>query len=199
MTQPVGQADSPSTGEIPEDDNWSHIRETINMLYLAVCQIEATMTDSNKSVDTLTHSFTHLATHTNAVSKQIQDLSQPEELDSFRADLTATAAEMQSNISASVQAFQFYDRVCQRLDHVARSLEKVSELMSNGSRVFNPSDWQSLQETIKGSYTMEAERIMFEFIMRGGSVKEALEIYHHHFQSESDKKSDIDNDEIELF
>lgn len=45
---------------------------------------------------------------------------------------------------------------------------------------------------------MEAERIMFEFIMRGGSVKEALEIYHHHF-IEKQHHDDSTNDEIELF
>ncbi len=183
----------------PDASNWSHIKETINMLYLAVCQIEATMNDSNKSVDTLTHSFTKLATHTAEVSQHIQELTQPEELTVFKQDLQQTASEMQSNINASIQAFQFYDRVCQRLDHVARSLEKVSDLMQTDDRMFSPAEWQKLQEKIKGSYTMEAERIMFEFIMRGGSVSEALEIYRHHFESEKNNDRDIDNDEIELF
>ena len=44
-------------------EDWSHVRETINMLCLAVCQIEATMADSNHSVATLTQSFTQLAEH----------------------------------------------------------------------------------------------------------------------------------------
>ncbi|SMF31119.1 hypothetical protein SAMN02745866_02039 [Alteromonadaceae bacterium Bs31] len=183
----------------PDPTSWSHIRETVNMLYLAVCQIEATMNDSNKSVDTLTHSFTTLATHTGDVSRQVQQLTLPQELDSFKQDLAETAAEMQSNINASIQAFQFYDRVCQRLDHVARSLEKVSSLMQTEERMFSPDEWKKLQEKIKGSYTMEAERIMFEFIMRGGSVNEALDIYRHHFDTEKGNNKDIDNDEIELF
>ncbi len=178
---------------------WSHMQETINMLYLAVCQIEATMVDSNKSVDTLTHSFTELATHTGEVSEQIQKLQKPDEFDAFKADLAATASDMQFNIKASIQAFQFYDRICQRLDHVARSLEKVSNLLNEEDQAFKPEEWRRLQEGIKGSYTMEAERIMFEFIMRGGSVKEALQIYHHHFEKEKDSSTDIDNDEIELF
>ena len=185
------------TGEIGLDD-WSHVRETINMLYLAICQIEATMTDSNKSVDTLTSSFTALAGHTQSVSSQIQNLTEPNQLNQFKEDIQRTASELNGNISASIQAFQFYDRVCQRLQHVTQSLEKVSGLLNSEQTLQNPGSWTNIQEEIKSSYTMEAERIMFEFIMRGGSVKEALEIYQHHFDAEN-QSVDQDNDEIELF
>lgn len=179
------------------DQDWCHVRETVNMLYLAVCQIEATLKDSNRSVDTLTNSFTALANHTQSVSDQVQNLNMPSELDGFKEDITETAKELNANISSSVQAFQFYDRVCQRLDHVARSLESVSGILSSDARITNPNEWVSVQESIKSNYTMEAERIMFEYIMRGGTVKEALEIYHHHF--DDNKPVDLDEDEIELF
>ncbi len=184
--------------EATNQPDWSHIRETVNMLYLAVCQIETTLADSNNSVDTLTASFTALATHTNSVSEEVQKLTEPTELEAFKEDITDTAKELQTNISASVQAFQFYDRVCQRLDHVARSLESVSGILECDEKIVSPNEWKTVQESIKSSYTMEAERIMFEFIMRGGNVNEALEIYKHHFQRE-DNNVDEDNDEIELF
>ncbi len=177
---------------------WSHVCETINMLYLAVCQIETTMSDSNTSVDTLTRSFTHLAEHANDVSCQIQSLHKVEELESFKQDISDTAKELNVNISSSVQAFQFYDRVCQRLDHVSQSLAKVTNIMSDQDQLNDPSAWRQVQEDIKGSYTMEAERVMFEFIMRGGSVQEALEIYRHHFEKNTEQDP-TDDDEIELF
>ena len=193
----------PSEKVITEDltpekqiESWSHIVETINMLYLAVCQIEATMADSNSSVDTLTQSFTNLANHAGEVGNQIQTIEKVEELEEFKQDVTNTTNEMQANISASIQAFQFYDRVCQRIDHVARSLEQVTELLSDNDRMCSPDAWKTAQDKIKSSYTMEAERIMFEFIMRGGTVKEALNIYAHHFANEDNSN---DEDEIELF
>ncbi len=179
-------------------EQWSHVMETINMLYLAVCQIETTMADSNTSVNTLTSSFTQLAEHTNGVSRQIQGLTKAEELDTFKVDIVNTAAEMNENIKASVRAFQFYDRVCQRLDHVSKSLEKVTLVMADYDQLNNPAAWKDIQEAIKASYTMEAERVMFEYIMRGGSVQEALEVYRHHFDETGDKP-DEDGDEIELF
>jgi len=181
-----------------KSDEWSHVRETVSMLYLAVCQIEATLRDSNTNVETLTNSFTALAAHTNDVSEHVQSVKKPEELDSFKAEVSETASELQTNISSSIQAFQFYDRVCQRLDHVCRSLENVSGLLECDRKLTSVEEWRQVQNSIKSSYTMEAERIMFEFIMRGGSVKEALEIYSHHFEL-GNTEVDQDNDEVELF
>ncbi len=191
MREPVAASESNAS-------DWSHVHETINMLYVAVCQIEATLSDSHSSVETLTGSFTRLAAHTNDVSNQIQDLTEVHQLDQFKSDIADTAAEMNSNISASIRAFQFYDRICQRLDHVARSLEKVSSVIGDENQIHEPTAWQSIQQAIKNSYTMEAERIMFEFIMRGGSIEEALKIYRHQFALESEPQDDS-GDEIELF
>jgi len=191
-------ADQPEL-QTTDSSEWSHVKETINMLYLAVCQIEATMSESNKSVETLTSAFTKLASHTIAIGQQAEQLQTTSELSPFKSDLIETTGEMQVNINASIQAFQFYDRICQRLDHIARSLEKMSGLMADGQQLSQPSEWQTLKDYIKGSYTMEAERIMFEYIMRGGSVDEALKIYNHHFEKEKAKSPDADNDEIELF
>jgi len=186
-----------SSSNHTDDSNWSHVRETVNMLYLAICQIEATLKDSNTSVMTLTETFTALANHTSDVSTQVQALKEPKELDSFKQDISKTALELQTNIGSSIQAFQFYDRVCQRLDHVTCSLEHVTELLECGERIQQPKEWKKVQDEIKSSYTMEAEHLMFEFIMRGGTVKQALEIYRHHF--EEPNKLDQDNDEVELF
>jgi len=179
-------------------EDWSHVRETINMLYLAVCQIETTMADSNASVDTLTQSFTSLASHNNEVAQKIQSVDKPGDLDEFKRDLQDTAARMNTHISASVQAFQFYDRVCQRLDHVARSLEKVSEVMDDDQTLHHPDAWKRIQVAIRDSYTMEAERVMFEHIMKGGSITEALAIYQEHFNHQTSHPKD-DLDDVELF
>lgn len=188
-------SDTPLEPGLASND-WSHIKETVNMLYLAICQIQATMDDSNKSVDTLTHSFAAIANHSAEVGNQIEKIKHPDEIAELKKDMIHTASEIKSNVAASIEAFQFYDRVCQRLDHVAQSLENVSSLMEDENDVHSPKAWLDIQEGIKNRYTMEAERIMFEFIMRGGKVKDALEIYQHHF---SNTDSDNTGDEIELF
>ena len=105
---------------------------------------------------------------------------------------------MDANIGASIQAFQFYDRVCQRLDHVARSLEKVSGVMNDEHSLHEPKAWRRIQDDIKNSYTMEAERAMFEHIMDGGNIEDALNIYQRCFNHSTSHPRD-DADDVELF
>lgn len=185
---------TPASGLAPDD--WSHVRETINMLCLAVCQIEATLADSNGAVEVLTQSFTRLAEHSDSVARELQNIQRVDDLNAFKQDIFDTSKEMSANVSASIQAFQFYDRVCQRLDHVARGLERVSTLMEDRGQINDPDAWHRVQESVRESYTMEAERIMFEFIMRGGSVRDALQIYRHHFEQTD---SGDERDDIQLF
>ena len=188
---------NPDNSVLTSKSDLLHIKETISMLYLAVCQIEASIKESNTSVDSLTSSFTDLAKHSREVDQHVQKMSDLSDIDNIKQQVSETSQEMQSKINQAITAFQFYDRVSQRLDHVARNLERVSDVIGNPVDINNPSIWEHIQNEVKNSYSMESERIMFEHIMRGASVKEALEIYQHHF-SQEDAEED-DGDEVELF
>lgn len=197
MNQNMSIGQTPPTGQPP---NWCYIQETITMLYLSVCQIESSMNDSGRSVDQLTQSFTELAQHSREVDEHVQNLNDVSEIQAFKNEVSATAREMQEKINQAITAFQFYDRISQRLDHVSNSLEHMSDLMSSPMEINDPSAWQRIQEHVKNSYTMESERLMFEQIIRGATVKEALATYQHHFDEEQLAQSNNnDEDEVELF
>lgn len=186
-----------STAHNPDLD-WSQLRETITMLALAVAQVESSMTDGAQSVSTLTESFTRMADYVKKI-RHITGKVNPNNLDQFKAAIDSTATELEADVQDAVIAFQFYDRISQRLDHVCRSLDKLGVLISSPDALYNPNKWHNFQEEIKNSYTMEAERIMFEHILRGHSIEEALEIYQHHFDEEENGKDEENGDEIELF
>lgn len=177
---------------------WDHISETVTMLYLAVCQIEASVCDSNKSVAHLTESFTRLAQHNLHLNERIQSLPDSADTTSIKSEAAESSQQMQSTINESIEAFQFYDRISQRLDHVAHGLEGVCDIFNDKEKRDDPASWKNIQEEVRSSYSMEAERIMFEHILRGASVKEALKIYHHHFDA-SETDSISGEDEVELF
>ena len=179
------------------DLDWSQIRETITMLALAVAQVESSMTDGEQSVSTLTASFTEMAQYI-AKLRDVSAKITPEKLDKYKKVIAATTQELENNVQGAVVAFQFYDRITQRLEHVCNSLDQLGGLINDKGALFNPDKWHALQDQIKSSYTMEAERIMFEYILRGHSISEALEIYRHHFEEDGSETSD-DDDEIELF
>ncbi|MGR6873773.1 hypothetical protein ACU6U9_15995 [Pseudomonas sp. HK3] len=180
------------------DLDWSQIKETITMLALAVAQVESSMKDGEQSVGTLSASFTDMAEYVSQI-RTLTDKVTPESLDRYKAVISETTNNLEHNVHNAVMAFQFYDRISQRLDHVCNSLDKLGSLISQKDSLYNPESWKNLQNEIKGSYTMEAERIMFEHILLGHSIEEALEIYRHHFDA-SDKGTDQQSgDEVELF
>lgn len=168
------------------------------MLALAVAQVESSMTDGAQSVDTLTQSFTHMAHYIKKIRTVTQKVT-VDTLPTFQKVIESTALTLEENVQEAVVAFQFYDRISQRLDHVCNSLDQLGGLINDPAALYNPSSWHELQEKIKSSYSMEAERIMFEHILRGHSIQDALEIYRHHFNKNEEGASSEGGDEIELF
>jgi len=156
------------------DLDWSHVGETVRMLNLAVAQIEMSMKEGDDSVDTLTDAFTTMA----ARVKVIENLAKQKQDDDSKQvveQCDAVAGEMQQTI----MAFQFYDKVTQRLNHVSHSLAALVDLVGDQSRLHNPIEWSVLQEKIKSKYTMPAEHDMFEKVMQGMSIEEVIEQLRH--------------------
>lgn len=189
-----------STSMKPDLD-WSQVRETISMLTLAVAQIESTLRDGEKSVSELTDSFTSIAEKLQNISSISENIRQTNAASAEMADIIdGNTLDIGSKVSKAVVAFQFYDRLTQRLEHVKRDLNWLGQLIGKPSELYNPLAWQKLQQDIMQNYTMEEERLMFEHIMQGASVDEALEIYRHHFASnQQTKEQDDTGDDIELF
>lgn len=179
--------------------NFSQVGETIAMLALTVAQIETSMKEGDKSVNQLTDSFTDLASHSQEIIEEAQklDVNTPHEA-LIRKSMLQAAEGLTGKIQQAVIAFQFYDRLSQRLDHASHSLEKIGHLIADSGERYEENAWRKVQDEIKSSYTMEAERIMFEHIMRGHSVAEALEIYQHQFNKDEEGNFNTDDD-VEFF
>lgn len=182
--------DSPrgTTAHMP-DLNWSQVRETVLLLELAAGQIEAAMRDSGASVDVLTDSFTSMAGTMRMITDTIQAL--PEQSDA-RQGLLGAAEQVSGMVHQAIIAFQFYDKLTQRLSHVCQSLGGLSELVSDRNRLFQPQEWVDLQNRIRAKYTTADERTMFEAVMEGMPVVDAIE---HYIEAMKSKQ----NNDIELF
>jgi hypothetical protein len=188
-----------STAQNPDLD-WSQVRETINMITLAVAQIECTMKDGEEAVSELSESFTFMATQLQGLVDKghMLENTQHKSASELIGEIQDNAQDIQGKVNKAIVAFQFYDRLTQRLDHAKRDLSWLSSLISDPCQLYNPQAWKKLQDDIASNYTMNEERIMFQQIMNGASVDDALEIYKHHFSKE-DKNEDQSGDEIELF
>ena len=74
---------------------------------------------------------------------------------------------------------------------MANSLKGLSSLVESPERLYNPIEWKKFQEEIRGRYTMESEKAMFDAILQGKSIEEAIKL-----AALSDEQEE---DEIELF
>jgi hypothetical protein len=159
------------------DLDWSQVRETVLMLELAAGQVEAAMKDSNTSVEVLTDTFTSLADTLQHIQAALDTLPDTIGNGLVKGEIQDNTRLVASKVHQAIIAFQFYDKLVQRLDHVCHGLSGLSGLVTDQRRLYSPAEWKSLQETILTKYTMVEERAMFDAVLNGATVKEALDTY----------------------
>ena len=177
------------------DLDWSQVRETVLMLELAAGQVEAAMSDSGTSVNVLMDTFTSLADTLLRIDKTVSVL--PDALGNgvVKSQIQEDTQFVSAKVRQAIVAFQFYDKLAQRLDHVCHSLAGLSQLVSDKQRLYNPAEWLHLQESITSKYTMVEERAMFDAVLHGVPVQQALDTY----MAERTEKVESSSGDIELF
>jgi hypothetical protein len=167
--------------KIPSDANnpdldWSQIRETVMMLNVALSQVERSLTEGDESVNALTKLLISLMGKIQVIRMASETLPDSRE----KKSIMSNCHEVNSMMNDVIVAFQFYDKMGQRLSHVSLNLSALSDLINDGHRLYSPYEWRALQEMIISRYFIDADRQMFNAILEGASVKEALEIGEYH-------------------
>ena len=182
---------TPGSRAASPDLDLSQIRETVLMLGLAVAQIEVSMRDSEASVGTLADTFTSMFDRLNTIAGTAQKLPDTP----LKTDIQGHCATVSGQMQQAIMSFQFYDRLTQQLSHVCHSIDTLAELITDSDRLYIPQEWIGLQQRIQSKYTMPEEKQMFQMIIAGASVQEALAAYQRKKQETPVSASD----EIELF
>lgn len=169
------------------DLDWSQIRETVKLLNLSAAQVDVILQESDLSVNTLTGSFTDLAESMQAINSHLLAIGSSGDMD----QALACCSETKEKIQEAIIAFQFYDRMQQCLQHVTSNLRGLSKLVESPERLYNPNEWREFQGQIRSRYTMESEKMMFDAILQGKSVDEAIAVKNTYQHSQTD--------DIELF
>jgi len=172
----IDEQTRPSIAGQPDLD-WSQVRETVRMLFLTVAQIEIAMRESDDSVEHLTTAFTTMMAYENEISRAVDDLPDTQELRDTRKSIKRNTEKVTQEMQGAIVAFQFYDKLTQRLSHVASGIEGLSDLVADNAKIYNPNEWKALQAQIKSRYSMREEHEMFDSVMRGGDIREAVHQY----------------------
>lgn len=152
------------------DLDWSQVRETVLMLNLAMARMTHAMRDGDESVDHLSHSFTEMVGHVKFMQDTIADMGEGD----TRNNLLEHSTAIRGQVDSAIMAFQFYDRLSQRMQHVSNSLEALSKLVESPQRLYNPIEWKAMQELIRANYTLDSDKQMFEDLLQGKSIDEIM-------------------------
>jgi hypothetical protein len=137
-----------------------------NMLGLCEAQMESALQESDKAVDALVKAFTCLVDATRSVGNLTEGLP-PEVKENIARDLDQQVAAISKQMGAAVMAFQFYDKLTQRLGHVRYSLSTLALFVCDRTQANQPDQWNRLLKTLRRLYRTEEERQIFQMIMDG--------------------------------
>ena len=181
-----------STAEKPDLD-WSQISETVRLLHLTVAQMEVAMGESDDSVQHLTDSFMVMMESEKAIRSTTESIPDSDETKQQKHLIIDMCDQVSGKIQTAIIAFQFYDKLTQRLSHASTSLGNLANLVQDTSRLYNPAEWRALQDGIKSKYTMKEEHAMLEAVINGVDVHQVVQEYLQRL------KQEVVEDDVELF
>jgi hypothetical protein len=141
--------------------NWSPQQQTARMLALCEAQMEAATKDSDAAIDTLVNAFTQLMATLRELGKLASDDAAP---GTTLAEVNARCAALNQQVATAVVAFQFYDKLSQRLGHVRYSLSTMALFICDRSNSQRPEHWDKLLHTLGRLYRTAEERVIFDSI-----------------------------------
>lgn len=196
MISDASSATRPTSNSTEPDLDWSQVRETVTMLYLSVAQIEMCLRDGEDSVNSLTDSFTSMSGSVQTIDMAARDITEDGDGKAIRDTILANCATVSGQVASSIMAFQFYDKLTQRLTHAANSIRSLAELVGDPVRLYSPYEWRGLQEKIRSKYSMAEEAQIFDAVMSGATLEEALKMLEAEV---THLEADLLEQDIELF
>ena len=146
-----------------EDDlNWSHLRETILMINVAVSRIEHAMLEGDDSFTSLSQSFVETVNASVAITDAANKLEDSEIKDSIKDN----CQNITQRVSDSIISFQFYDKLSQRMALVSKTLAELTEILKDNTKSNSPDEWALLQKMIRSKYTLDSDQEMFDAVIK---------------------------------
>ena len=153
--------------------NWSPEQETALLLDLCEAQMDAALRDSDQAVDSLVKAFTELVEASQSMSELAKQMSSAQEAQgSGSGELNRRCDVMASQVNNAVVAFQFYDKLSQRLGHVRHSLTTLAMFVCDRSHANQRDHWRKLLVALRRLYRTDEERAVFDLMAQGASADE---------------------------
>jgi hypothetical protein len=169
---------------------WTPEQQIARLLSLCEAQMESALSESDVAVEALVKSFAGLIEAGQALGSMNEKA--PE---AGASDLTAQVEALKKQTAAAIVAFQFYDKLTQRLGHVRYSLSALAMFVCDSAKTSERDQWKRMFATLRRLYRTEEERQLFKMMVEGASAEEARE----HIQQSTLTLRTAPTGEIEIF
>lgn len=187
-------SDSRPAGEdasVEAPSEWTPEQQIAHMLELCEAQMESALAESDQAVEVLVKAFTGLAMATRSLKDVAHDLP-PEWREKIEQRIQERVGSLQEEMSSAVIAFQFYDKLTQRLGHVRYSLTSLAMFVCNRAQTSEREQWQKLFATLRRLYRTQEEREIFQLMVQGVSAEEARAQAEEHNPRTVEESGDIE-------
>ena len=169
---------------------WTPEQQVARLLSLCEAQMESALSESDVAVEALVKSFAGLIEAGQALGSMSDKTPEI-----GATDLAAQLETLKKQTAAAVVAFQFYDKLTQRLGHVRYSLSALAMFVCDRAKAGEREQWRRMFATLRRLYRTEEERQLFRLMVEGASAEEARE----HIQQSTLTLRAATTGEIEIF
>jgi len=169
---------------------WTPEQQIARLLSLCEAQMESALSESDVAVQELVKSFAGLIEAGQALGSMSEKA--PE---AGATDMAAQLDALKKQTAAAIVAFQFYDKLTQRLGHVRYSLSALAMFVCDHAKSGEREQWRRMFATLRRLYRTEEERQLFRLMVEGASAEEARE----HIQQSTVTLRASPTGEIEIF
>jgi hypothetical protein len=183
--------------ELPESstepDGWTPEQQIARMLELCEAQMESALSESDMAVESLIKAFTAVTESTRTLARLESASSESNDLQN--ASLDQQLSQIRKQMAHAVVAFQFYDKLTQRLGHVRYSLSTLAMFVCDSNQTRQRDQWERLFGNLRRLYRTQEERDIFQLMVDGASAADARAQAEHH----TEPRDADSTGEIEIF
>jgi len=163
--------------------DWTPEQQIAQMLELCEAQMESATCESDLAVDSLVKAFSGLAETARTMKAAAARMTPEQRAALGDLDLKKQMEQIERQMTSAVVAFQFYDKLTQRLGHVRYSLSTLATFVCDRAQASEREQWRRLFTTLKRLYRTEEEKQIFQMMVEGASADEARDHIHQSTQT----------------
>jgi len=135
---------------------------------ILVAQLKFSLRESGSSVATLSNSFMDMVKDVGELKALLES---PGSADEVKEEALGICNRFLDRTIAGTVGFQFYDKLSQRLNHMAITLEQIGEYATDKDGAI---DLKEIRESINSRHSMVEDQALFEALAAGDSIITAV-------------------------